>query len=344
MRQGSDPINSDPCSNIFIHQLGSVVDYFDRSCTAVVDGIHFPSDSTTVLGDMDTVAMEQMEIDTIVDTVDMSAATSEIKPAYSYVTDDGSLAFSASTRTSYHSKSTSKSLQKKVPTGNFNLVGRLHAKPPETNTPSSLNKKETFDDSNSIVTAPTDSFTSSKAGEPNPILQQNLQNTIIEEAEDEKAESASVSQEQRAASGPPPRPPSPATVPPKPMTPQDAAIAQGLDLCRRIRQSYQHPHASPIQQRSFESSSSFRANKELSPSFRQSLQELDAEDVEDEVDKSVPRTKMYGEKAALAAASVQQQQQENNNATPTFPPLPKRKSNISQKLKDMVPFGRKASF
>ena len=137
-------MQSDPCSSLFIHQLGSVIEYLDNSCTSAVEGMQFPGDSSTVLGDMNTVDLERMELETVEDTATVDY--SEVKPVYSYTTDGeydtedaSTAAWSASSRTSYstRSKASSKSPQKKKgPVQKFHIVGRLHAKAPETNTPS----------------------------------------------------------------------------------------------------------------------------------------------------------------------------------------------------------------
>mmetsp|Transcript_23709 Transcript_23709/g.58116 ORF Transcript_23709/g.58116 Transcript_23709/m.58116 type:complete len:384 (+) Transcript_23709:101-1252(+) len=368
----ADPVKSDPCQSNLIHQLGKMIEYLDHSCTSAVDGIHLPSDSTTVLGDMDTVDLEQMEMDTITDTIgettiDMMSA-SDIRQAYSYATgatDDASTIFSASTRTGYITaqgnlaNSPSKSPVKE-PVAKFQMVGRMHAKIPETNTSPPVKKSGSFEDS-SIVTAPTDSFTSSKANDNT--LVENLQNTTIaEEEKDEvgsaeqqrKIETESLSPSQGTASNasanevPPPRQVTPPRPPlKKPVTEEEHkeyAIMQGLDLCRRIRQSYQKPNSSPIQ---YQQPSSSRQNSYERPLVRESSSPSSSSlNNNPEAASDVPKTKMYADRLKAAQANKPPAAAATVPTPAPLPPLPKQKSSskMSQKLKGMVPFGRKASF
>ncbi|KAL3933700.1 MAG: hypothetical protein SGBAC_010277 [Bacillariaceae sp.] len=356
----SDPIQADPCSNVFIYQLGRMVEYFDNSCTSTVEGIHFPSDSTTVLGDMDTVDLEQMELDTIADTatitdtigetVDTSYSASDIRPNYSYATDDGSTVFSASSRASYTTQSSFRKPSKspaKGPVAKFRMVGRMHARVPETKT-APMNKSGAFEDS-SIVTAPTDSSTSSK--ENDVALVENLQNTTIEEEKDEVASEVASEEGKTEALSPPQRTPSSASAsnkapqvvtpspeqPKKPITAEeqkmDAAIMQGLDLCRRIRQSYQHPKSSPIQYQSSPdrtSTNEFDQIQEPSPD-----NEAPA--------PNVPKTKMYGDRASSPSnntfGTTPNKSPAETAPSTTSAPKPKSGTRMSQKLKGIVPFG-----
>ncbi|CAJ1963313.1 unnamed protein product [Cylindrotheca closterium] len=381
--------SGDPCGNGggLIHQIGKLVEYLDNSCTSTVEGIRFPSDSTTILGDMDTVDLEQYELNTVTDTVgETTIGTNDIEPAYSYATgDDASTAgFSTSTRTSYTTATKSRSPSKtttttttspvkKGPVASFHMVGRMHAKVPQTNTSSSspLKEKGTFDDS-SIVTAPTDSFTSSKANDSSTALMGNLQHTTIEEEKDEvasaderkvaEAEALRQHQQQqqqqaaRQAAIQKGRQQEAARqvaiqkAVQEASSPEDAAILQGLDLCRRIRQTH-HQSSTPIQyegQRSYEQERPQQQQQQQQQQFRgsSSSSSLDNQIVA----ANVPKTKMYGDRFSPVNAVTQHNKSSPTKSSAALPPPPavpkhrSRSARVSQKLKGILPKGSKASF